>query len=192
MSVLPKVEAQAFTGLCAQGQTLPLYLVCDPPEGETVFQTKIASVRSGLTVRELGLELLGTLLADRLDLYCPAPAAVHVADPVREEIESRHRFECRDPWGFGSIWVRGTVPFWPEVDVRELPPEECSRLLALDLLLSNGDRTPANPNVCWNGSRLMVFDFEHSLELPRIAFERRFERHLDSLEPLYASHLACE
>lgn len=181
--------ATALKGHSPQGQTVPLYLACRVGGEEVVYQTKLAGRRSGLSARELGVELLGTTLAHDVGLHVARPALVNLPPGIRQVVESEYRFGVEDDTAFGTVWKAGLTPFLPDVELDQLSESESARLVALDLLLSNGDRTEPNPNVCWDGNRLLVFDFEHCLELPRLPFARRRERHLESLGPTLESHL---
>lgn len=183
--------ASELRGHSAQGQTLPLYLGCRVGGAEAVYQTKLAGQRSGLSARELGVELLGTTIAHDAGLHVARPAMVTLPVALIAAVERRYRFGVEDATAFGVVWKAGLTPFLADVEVGRLGEEECATLLALDLLLSNGDRTEPNPNVCWEGDRLLVFDFEHCLELPRIEFRRRHAVHLESLGPTFANHLVA-
>lgn len=183
--------ASALKGHSPQGQTLPLYLACRVDGGEVVYQAKLAGERSGLSPRELGVEMLGTTLAHNVGLHVARPAMVTLTPSVLETVEREYRFGIEDATAFGAVWKAGLTPFVSEVEVDRLGEGECATLLALDLLLNNGDRTERNPNVCWEGERLLVFDFEHCLELPRLAYERRLALHLECMGPTYETHVVA-
>ena len=183
--------ASGLRGHSAQGQTVPLYLACRVDGAETMYQTKLAGRRSGLSSRELGVELLGTTVAHNAGLHVARPALVNLPPPLVAEIERAYAFGVADTTAFGVVWKAELTPFLPEVEVARLDEEVCATLLALDLLLTNGDRTEPNPNVCWEGDRLLVFDFEHCLELPKGDFERRLALHLETLAPTLATHLVA-
>jgi hypothetical protein len=168
---------------------VPLYLLCWVGRDEVVYQSKLAGRRSGLSPRELGVELLSTTIAHYAGLNVARPAMVTLTPGVMADVEREYRFEIHDATAFGVVWKAGLTPFLPEIELDQLSDEECATLLALDLVLTNGDRTGPNPNVCWEGDRLLVFDFEHCLELPLVSFEQRLELHLQSLQPLYETHL---
>lgn len=184
--------ANKLRGHCAQGQTLPLYLGCQIGGTEVVYQTKIAGKRSGLSPRELGVEMLSTTIAHDAGLHVARPALVTLPPPIIAQIESEYAFEIHDAIAFGVVWKPWLTPFLPDFELERLSEDECATLLAIDLILTNGDRTEPNPNVCWEGSRLLVFDFEHCLELPRLDYSRRYQLHLDSLKPLFETHLLRE
>ena len=184
--------AGELRGHCAQGQTLPLYLACNVGGEAVVYQTKLAGHRSGLSTRELGVELLGTTIAHDAGLLVARPAMVNLPGAIRDAVEREYRFRIDDATAFGVVWKEALTPFLPDVEVGRLGEGECATLLALDLLLTNGDRTEPNPNVCWEGERLLVFDFEHCLELPKGDFARRFDVHLETLGPTLASHLVSD
>ncbi len=181
--------ANELRGHSAQGQTVPLYLACRVGSGEVVYQTKLAGRRSGLSPRELGVELLGTTIAHDAGLHVARPAMITLTPKIVREVEAGYAFDIEDATAFGVVWKPSLTPFLPEIEVARLDENECATLLALDLLLTNGDRTEPNPNVCWEDERLLVFDFEHCLELPRLDPDRRLALHLESLEPLWETHL---
>lgn len=184
--------AGELRGHCAQGQTLPLYLACKVEGEAAVYQTKLAGRRSGLSTRELGVELLGTTLAHDAGLHVARPAMINLPEALLGKIEGEYQFGIEDATAFGVVWKAALTPFLPDVEVARLSVESCATLLAIDLLLTNGDRTEPNPNVCWEGERLLVFDFEHCLELPKGDFDRRLAVHLETLGPTLASHLVTD
>ena len=175
--------AVELRGHCAQGQTLPLYLSCRVDGEEVVYQTKIAGRRSGLSSRELAVELLGTTLAHEAGLHVARPALVSLTPLVRDAVEEEYAFGVADDTAFGVVWKPDLTPFLPRLELSDLDPTTCATLLAIDLVLTNGDRTEPNPNVCWEGERLLVFDFEHCLELPKVQYAVRFERHVEDAPP---------
>lgn len=183
--------AGELRGHCAQGQTLPLYLACRVGSREVVYQTKLAGRRSGLSARELGVELLGTTIAHDVGLHVARPALVSLSPTMVATVEREYTFGVHDATAFGVVWKAGLTPFLPEVELDALSEAECARLMAVDLLLTNGDRTEPNPNVCWEGERLLVFDFEHCLELPRVPYARRLALHLETLGPAIETHLVA-
>ncbi len=183
--------ARKLKGHSPQGQTLPLYLACRVGDADVVYQTKLAGRRSGLSPRELGVEMLGTTLAHEAGLHVARPAMVTLTPTVVEAVEASYDFRVDDATAFGTVWKAGLTPFLADVELGALHEAECAILLALDLILTNGDRTEPNPNVCWDGDRLLVFDFEHCLELPRLSLERRYALHLQTLGPTLATHLVA-
>lgn len=183
--------AGELRGHSAQGQTVPLYLACRAGGEEVVYQTKLAGRRSGLSTRELGVELLGTTIAHDLGLHVARPAMITLTAEIVEAVEREYRFGVEDATAFGVVWKAGLTPFLPDVEIARLGEEECATLLALDLILTNGDRTEPNPNVCWEAERLLVFDFEHCLELPKGDLERRLAVHLETLAPTFETHLVA-
>lgn len=183
--------ASKLRGHCAQGQTLPLYLGCRVDGEEIVYQSKVAGRRSGLSPRELGVEMLSTTIAHDAGLHVARPALITLTQAMIDSIEAEYAFGVQDAIAFGSIWKPWLTPFLPDFEVDRLSEDECATLLAIDLILTNGDRTEPNPNICWEGSRLLVFDFEHCLELPRLDYGRRYALHLESLQPLFDTHVVA-
>lgn len=107
--------------------------------------------------------------------------------------------EVSGGFGAGVVWVDYLRPLVLPVDIfstrrRKIIPNPAllqtgCRTLALDLILCNSDRTPANPNLAWDGDSLLVFDFEHCLELPGPDFSHMLSVHLELLPNLCASHV---
>lgn len=198
--MLPIVEAVELLGHSAQGQTLPLVFDCTSDAGlvET-FQVKVEGKRNGLTKRELACEALGTLCAHEVGLRVSTPAAVRLSSTITADVERRYHMEVTGEFAVGVAWVDLLRPMVLPVDVaskrrgREVPNpalgSSASVTLALDLLLSNSDRTAANPNLAWDGETLFVFDFEHCLELPGRGVDEMLEVHRQLVANLYASHV---
>ena len=100
--------AWELRGHCAQGQTLPLYLACRTGSGEVVYQTKLAGRRSGLSARELGVELLGTTIAHDVGLHVARPALINLPLRIVEAVEREY---CAKRGSSRPIWAaRGKLP----------------------------------------------------------------------------------
>lgn len=181
--------ATQLVGHSAQGQTVPLYLRC-LRYGESIeVIAKLAGKRSNLRAPELVREFLGNALAQAVGLHVSPAYVVELPPDILADVEEKYAFGCEDGHAFGSLWAQEAVPYAPGTDHAYVPRATRARLLALDLVLLNGDRTPPNPNVLWDDGEFMVFDFEHALELPNLPHPERFARHLEALVPILESHL---
>ncbi len=193
--MLSRVTATKLLGHSEQGQTLPLIFDCRTERGlKETFQVKVASVRNDLSNRELACEMLCTMLSRALGLHVSVPAFVDLSPGLVKQIDETYGMGVTEMIGAGVRWIEYLAPFIPAISSvshshgQPYIPESC-RLLAFDLIMTNGDRTMANPNVAWDGNSLLVFDFEHCLELPGKAFSRKLEVHLELLPNLRESHI---
>lgn len=181
--------AVELLGHSPQGQTIPLYLRCSGKGASQIYQCKIASRRTNLHPIELATEFVGNRMATRIGLAAAEPRVVHLSNEVQAAIEARYAFGVTDPLAVGMRWQESLIPFIPRVHRNRIRPEDAAKLVALDILLANGDRTDLNPNLAWRGSELFVFDFEHCLELPGLETRAICQAHRDLLQNLLASHV---
>jgi|GEM_PF-2770745 len=195
--VIKHVEAVRLLDHSAQGQTVPLILDCVDPTGEQrIFQVKLSSKRSGLSARELCCEMVCTELSESLSFNVARPAWVSLGKDIIERIEYQYGFEITESIAAGVSRVSQLRPFLIGADdlLNHLAEgsgmaETAARLLALDLIFANGDRTPANPNLAFKRDELFIFDFEHCLELPRRSYETAFDVHMEQISVLQRGHV---
>lgn len=191
-----KERAVSLLGNVAQGQTVPLVLLC----GEQEFIAKVASLRNGLTRRELVCELFCTLIAAHLGFQVSEPALIDLPREVVIDIENAYSMALLETTCVGTRWIWYVQPLIVAEERRrmsESPAPSSSPLnssfgaclLALDLIVANGDRTAANPNLAWNDGLPFVFDFEHCLELPSTKPASMLHIHAELLPNLRESHI---
>lgn len=179
------LTAENITGICRQGQTLPVY--AQVSDGRT-FLVKHASKRSTLGAQELAIELLVNWIAQSMSLVVAAPALIALSDNAVAQLEGLLDTEVIDRYAVGLQYTE-IRPYLVPGDRSSVSNLLACDVAALDLLVANGDRVPENPNVAWSESGLMVFDHEHCLEFPTSPVSERFELHRDLLEVTLSSHL---
>lgn len=183
-------------GNVAQGQTLPLVLLC----GDGEYIVKVASLRNGMTRRELVCELFCTVIAAQLGFQVSTPTLIELPKQVVIEIEDAYSMGLLDLTCVGLKWVRYLQPLVVATERRQMsdspsvkgapaPSSLGACLLALDLVIANGDRTATNPNLAWNDGLPFIFDFEHCLELPGTKPAHMLEIHAELIPNLRESHI---
>lgn len=104
-------------------------------------------------------------LADALGLPVPARVLIEIAsdlsvDNLHEELRRLVRASVGLNLGFQALPdVRG----FQALDLPRVEPEEASRIVWLDALVQNPDRTAKNPNLLWSHGTLWLIDHGASL-----------------------------
>lgn len=175
-------------GICRQGQTLPVYVRAG---NGAIYLAKYASKRSTLSHRELCVELFANMLGQSFELHVATPAILHLSNAAIDQLESLLEAEVQSPYAIGLRYT-AISPFLVPSDITKLALKKKLDIASLDIVLSNGDRVPENPNVAWAGNKLLVFDHEHCLEFPRDDDKERFSIHQDLVPVMLESHLFRE
>ena len=125
--------------------------------------TKLRGAGHGLPA--LVAEIIVAGLAQAIDLRVPAMALIELEDGV--ETLDRHE-ELQDllhasrGTNLGFQYLEGARDFRP-ADVEAVDTELASRIVWLDGLVQNPDRTPRNPNLLWCRGELWLIDHGASL-----------------------------
>ena len=128
-----------------------------------VFHTKLRGAAQAPA--SLVAEIIVGALADALGLSVPArvlidiPSDVPVDDPHQELGELLHRSVGRN---LGFQYMSDVRPFHP-IDVPRVDRELASKIVWLDGLVQNPDRTVKNPNLLWSHGALLLIDHGASL-----------------------------
>jgi hypothetical protein len=131
--------------------------------GDGVFYTKLRGAAQAPAT--LVAEIVVGELADALSLSVPArvlidlPPDVH-SDDRHDELAQLLRFSVGLNLGFE--YLPDARHFHP-LDVPRVDPDLASRIVWLDGLVQNPDRTAKNPNLMWSQDRLWLIDHGASL-----------------------------
>jgi hypothetical protein len=128
-----------------------------------VFYTKLRGAAQAPAA--LVAEIVVGRLADALCLSVPARVLIDVpaylpSDDPHEELAQLLRFSVGRNLGFE--YLPGARNFHP-LDVPRVDPDLASRIVWLDGLVQNPDRTAKNPNLLWSHDRLWLVDHGASL-----------------------------
>jgi hypothetical protein len=165
--MLEEVDAIRFDRGMATGKTRPVLLSCERHTGGEVEVVAKFSFGCNNSTEALVREALTAMLAVDLGLPMPEPLVVRVTPafistvpiaPVAEYLRKSV------PLGFGTrklpdgfnVWGAGT----PAKGALE---QQALEILAFDVLVTNADRRPENPNLLCNGSEFAIFDHEMAL-----------------------------
>jgi hypothetical protein len=144
MQALPRVTALRYVQPLREGGSLPA--VVDTEDGLYVVKFRGA----GQGPKALVAELLVGLLAPLLDLPVPQLALVDLPPPFgRSEPDPEIQDLLRRSHGlnFGIRYLDGAFNFDPAAAADLVTPEFAARLVWLDALVTNPDRTHRNPNL---------------------------------------------
>jgi len=128
-----------------------------------VFHTKLRAAAQAPS--SLVAEVIVGALADRLGLSVPArvlidiPSDVPVDDEHGELAQLLHRSVG---WNLGFQHLSNVRSFLP-IDVSRVDQELASKIVWLDGLVQNPDRTVKNPNLLWSHGELWLIDHGASL-----------------------------
>lgn len=115
---------------------------------------------AGQGVRALVAEIVVGELARAIDLRVPEIALLDLDDAIgRAEPDPEIQQLLRDSVGLnvGLDFLPASLPYAVHAG-HEVPPEEAARVVWLDLLTTNVDRTPRNPNLLWWHGQLWLID----------------------------------
>lgn len=128
-----------------------------------VFYTKLRGAAQAPAT--LVAEIIVGRLADALGLSVPARVLIDVPadlpnDDPHQELAQLIRFSVGRNLGFE--YLPGARNFHP-LDASRIDPDLASRIVWLDGLVQNPDRTVKNPNLLWSHDRLWLVDHGASL-----------------------------
>lgn len=133
-------------------------------DGKSLVVVKFRGAGQG--ARVLVAELIVGLVAQRLGLPVPELSLVHVAERFgRNEPDSEIRQLLRASHGMnvGTRYLPGAFNFDPHAAGDLVSPELAARIVWLDALVTNPDRTARNPNLLIWERRLWLIDHGASL-----------------------------
>jgi len=155
LPALPRLTATRYVQPLREGGSLPA--VVDTDDGLYVVKFRGA----GQGPRALVAELLVGLMASRLGLPVPALALVDVPPPFgRSEPDPEIQDLLRASHGLnvGLRYLDGAFNFDCTAAAELVPPGFAPRLVWLDALVTNPDRTHRNPNLLVWRRRLHLID----------------------------------
>ncbi|HEY9505331.1 MAG TPA: HipA family kinase [Gemmatimonadales bacterium] len=141
---IPRVTAMRYVQPLREGGSLPA--VVDTEDGLYVVKFRGA----GQGPKALVAELIVGLIAERLGLSVPQLALVHLPSPFgRSEPDPEIQDLLRRSHGVnvGLRYLDGAFNFDPTAAAPVIAPELAARVVWLDALVTNPDRTHRNPNL---------------------------------------------
>ena len=144
LSSLPRVSALRYVQPLREGGSLPAVVETD----DGLYVVKFRGAGQG--PRALVAELLVGRLASLLDLPVPALALVHLPPPFgRSEPDPEIQDVLRRSHGLnvGLRYLDGAFNFDCTAATDVITPDFAARLVWLDALVTNPDRTHRNPNL---------------------------------------------
>ena len=128
-----------------------------------IFYTKLRGAAQAPA--SLVAEVIVGGLADALGLPVPARVLIEIAsdisvDNLHEELRRLVRASAGLNLGFQAL---PDVRRFQALDLPRVDPEEASRIVWLDGLVQNPDRTTKNPNLLWSHGTLWLIDHGASL-----------------------------
>lgn len=122
----------------------------------------VAKLRgAGQGVRALVAEVVAGELARALGLRVPVQVLLEL-DPAMGAAEPDQEIQdllrASEGLNVGADFLPGALPYGPTTAARGLvSPEEAARIVWFDLLVTNVDRTPQNPNLLvWHGDLWLI------------------------------------
>lgn len=115
---------------------------------------------AGQGVRALVAEIVVGELARAIGLRVPTLALLELDEAIgRAEPDPEIQQLLRDSVGLnvGLDFLPASLPYAVHAG-HDVPPEEAARVVWLDLLTTNVDRTPRNPNLLWWHAHLWLID----------------------------------
>lgn len=141
------VRAHTLVTALKTGSSMPLVV-----EDEQGLRFHVKTRGAGAGPRALACEALYGALADALDVPVPKRAIVRIESGLLPEGDPEivDLVEASVGENLGFAWIDGARPYLPSTDT-VVDDTLAARVLALDTMLLNVDRTPKNPNVLVQG-----------------------------------------
>ena len=184
------LAAILINGQSRQGQTLPFHMWCFESEASRAggFLVKVASKRTHQTPEVLATEYMCTVLARAAGLHALSPKIVQLPEEIRDQLDQDYKLPAEDEHVF-ALPVCNSLRAFESLRHPDLVDSKIrAKLIALDTLLSNGDRVPENPNLAWDQDQLLVFDFGMCCALRASASDKEFLEHFCSGVAILKSH----
>jgi HipA-like protein len=146
------------------GSSWPVLVETDAGE----FYTKLRG--AGQAPASLVSEIIVGELADALELSVPARVLIDIPPAVRTENRDDELVRLLH-WSIGrnlGFQLLSNARTFTPMDVPQVDPELASRIVWLDGLVQNPDRTVRNPNLLWSHGQVWLIDhgaclgFQHS------------------------------
>jgi hypothetical protein len=191
--MLEMVTATRFDRRMTNGKTKPCLMACD---GDDNAELELVVKLSGGCERGAGglaIEAIVAMFAADLELPVPQPYLVRVEPALVQLIpdaEIRALAAKSSNVAFGSRLLPPSHSVW--LHSRAIPQalqQQAAEIFALDALLLNADRRPANPNCQSNGSTFAIYDHELCFLPPLFAPVPWVPNGLEYLRADEASHL---
>lgn len=151
-----RVQARRVLSAYRQGSSWPV-LVETATGGERIF-TKLRGGAQGLAT--LVSEIVVGELADALELAAPARCLIELDSPI-ESLDPHEELldllKRSQGLNLGFEVLEGYRDF-KSADVRHVRPELAARIVWLDALVQNPDRTEQNPNLMIKAGRVSLID----------------------------------
>ena len=162
---IPHLHAGSYQRRMTSGRTRPCLFFCENDQGEMNGEY-VVKLRAGIDNPDIGLfsELMGSQLAQFLDIQTPEPAIIIVNPELADIInDSQLEGDIRRSAGnnFGSKVITGGYDTWPIGEA--IPPslkQLACEVFAFDAMIQNPDRKTSNPNILWCGDELYIIDHE--------------------------------
>lgn len=181
-------------GASRQGQSLPMLMRCYAPERARIdpYFVKVASKRTSQPPEVLATEYLSMLVCNQLGLSILDPFVVHLTSDITADLARVYGLEPEDTFAFALDYVENLTVFNARKHFDRIAAKVRARILVLDVMLSNGDRVPENPNLAWEGTDLFVFDFGACCNFRPMAVDNDFENNFQSGLTILKSHVLFE
>jgi hypothetical protein len=150
----PRFPVRRVLARIKDGSSLPV--IVDTPGGR--FVTKLRGAAQGPSA--LVAEVIVAELAERLGLPVPARAIIELNHPIHTDDHNDELADLLDRsvgQNLGFRWLAGARVVGP-ADALRLEDDFAVRVLWLDALVMNPDRTPGNPNVLLSRGQPWLID----------------------------------
>ncbi len=167
--MLEELVATRFAKPMTSGRTGPILLAGETPDGEEI--EVIAKFSKGGDIGALGLgrEALCAMLAADLGMPVPKPHLVRLDAEFIKVVGTANPGVAQllaqsIPVGFASTKLPPGYAVW--MRDRKIPAsmkQMAAEIFAFDMMITNPDRRPDNPNLLWKGEQFAIFDHELAL-----------------------------
>lgn len=170
--VLPHIYASAKYQTLISGANQPLLVkgfdFVNHHSGEYVLKYRGGELMNEMTSC---LELLGSFMANQVEIATPEPVILHVTDDFLEVIQNEPEYENvlkGKGINFGSKYTRIKSDIVKGQVLSPLMEQQAARIFAFDLLIDNADRNDRKPNMFVANDSIFVYDHEKAFSFLQI------------------------
>lgn len=176
MSLILQWEAGRFLDTMKSGRTHPMIINCYRNTDKGIVRKDFVVKAFGLNeITEISLfcEILGLIIAQRLNIPVPDPGLINIDEAflnINKDDFAKRNISLATGIAVGTELLRGMATVNIALSLSDQQQDDAKTLYATDLLLQNPDRSVRNPNCGLYNNRIIAYDFECAFSFLRLLF----------------------
>ena len=181
---IPQIKANAFLGRIDSGVSKPLKLKCNNSDIDIEYDVKLKT-KADNGILGLSFEVIGTRLAQKLEIETPDIAFVELTEEFANSIEDiviKNEIINNLGLNFGSKFNTGSTTWLKGQSITNNIKQAALNTFIFDAMIQNPDRTYIKPNILIHKDKIILIDHEKGFSFVRALFNK--------LEPWKVSKLS--